>query len=176
VGSTGRVWYAGTPEPTAHDEIDPGNVLLVDVDASTCHVTKVPVGSWRFVDERFELAGDVDLDALAAWLEGQPSKDRTVVRLSLRGSISLSQDARLQRLIDEAREVFGGFEDWDLSGNLIVRPDDDDFTDVVLTGFAQKAVDRLRVAATSDGPEARAARDALSLLVRLAKGQAAGVQ
>ena len=176
VGSTGRIWYAGTPEPTAHDEIDPGNVLLVDVDASTCHVTKVPVGSWRFVDERFELAGDVDLDALAAWLEGQPSKDRTVVRLSLRGSISLSQDARLQRLIDEAREVFGGFEDWDLSGNLIVRPDDDDFTDVVLTGFAQKAVDRLRVAATSDGPEARAARDALSLLVRLAQGQAAGVQ
>ena len=176
VGSTGRVWYAGTPEPTAHDEIDPGNVLLVDVDASACDAIKVPVASWRFVDERFELEGDADLDALEAWLEGQGAKDRSVIRLNLRGSISLSQDTRLQAMIDEAREVYGGIEDWGPSRDLIVRPDDDDFADITLTGFAQKAVDRLRAAATSDGPDARAARDALGLLVRLAKGPAAAGQ
>ena len=28
VGATGRVWYAGAPEPTAYVETDPGNVLL----------------------------------------------------------------------------------------------------------------------------------------------------
>jgi DNA repair exonuclease SbcCD nuclease subunit len=173
VGSTGRVWYAGTPEPTAHDEVDPGNVLLVDVDASTCNVTTAPVGSWRFADARFELAGDADLDGLEAWLAGQVAKDRTVIRLNLRGSISLSQDARLQGVIDEAREVFGGIEDWDPSRNLIVRPDDDDFSDIALTSFAQKAVERLRATAMGDGPDARAARDGLGLLVRLAKGQAA---
>ena len=30
VGGSGRIWYSGTPEPTSYDEIDPGNVLIVD--------------------------------------------------------------------------------------------------------------------------------------------------
>ena len=33
VGGTGRIWYSGAPEPTAYDEIDPGNVLIVDLSA-----------------------------------------------------------------------------------------------------------------------------------------------
>ena len=34
VGSTGRVWYSGSPEVTNYDDIeaDPGHVLLVDID------------------------------------------------------------------------------------------------------------------------------------------------
>ena len=28
VGTTGRVYYAGAPEPTDYDETDPGNVLI----------------------------------------------------------------------------------------------------------------------------------------------------
>ena len=172
VGSTGRIWYSGSPEPTAPDEVDPGNILLVDADASACEVTEVPVASWHFLDQAFELDGDVGLDALASWLDSQPSKDRTVVRLTFRGTISLSQNARLQDMIEGAREVFGGIEDWDASRELVVRPDDDDFADVALTGFAQKAVERLRATATGDGPDAQAARDGLGLLVRLANGRA----
>jgi len=110
-------------------------------------------------------------DSLSGWLASQLSKDRTVVRLSTRGSISLSQYTRLQDTIESAREVFGGIEDRDASGDLVVRPDDDDFADVALTGFAQKAVERLRGAATGVGPDAQAARDALGLLVRLASGR-----
>ena len=34
VGSTGRAWYAGAPEPTAYVETDAGNVLLVEIDES----------------------------------------------------------------------------------------------------------------------------------------------
>lgn len=176
VGSTGRVWYAGTPEPTAYDEVDPGNVLLVDVDTSGCEVTKVPIGSWRFIDQAFELDGDVDLDALERWLDSQPVKDRSMLRLALRGSISLSQNARVQNLVDAAREVFGGVDDLSLSRDLIVRPDDDDFADVALTGFAAKTVERLRASASGDGPDAQAARDGLGLLVRLMKGSAGASQ
>ena len=36
VGTTGRVYYSGAPEPTDYDETDPGNVLIVDL--STDHV------------------------------------------------------------------------------------------------------------------------------------------
>ncbi len=39
VGETGRIWYAGAPEPTAHDETDAGNVLLVELEDGRCTVT-----------------------------------------------------------------------------------------------------------------------------------------
>ena len=34
VGSTGRIWYSGSPEVTNYDDIesDPGHVLVVDLD------------------------------------------------------------------------------------------------------------------------------------------------
>ena len=34
VGTTGRIWYSGSPEVTNYDDIepDPGHVLVVDVD------------------------------------------------------------------------------------------------------------------------------------------------
>ena len=39
VGSTGRVWYSGSPEVTNYDDIepDPGHVLVVDVDEDDPH-------------------------------------------------------------------------------------------------------------------------------------------
>ena len=33
VGTTGRVYYSGAPEPTDYDETNPGNVLIVDLGA-----------------------------------------------------------------------------------------------------------------------------------------------
>jgi len=51
----------------------------------------------------------------------------------------------------------------------VVRPDDDDFADLRLSGFAAEALAALRVEAAGGGAEATAARDALALLVRFAK-------
>ena len=172
IGSTGRIWYSGSPEPTAYDETEPGFVLLADVDHETCTVTPEPVAAWRFVQETFELHDDADLDTLAKWFQDQAAKDRTVVRLTLAGMVSLSQHARLQALIDEAREVFGAVEDWDPTRELLIRPEDDDFADLRLTGFAQKAVEHLREIATTDGPDRGTAREALALLVRQARRRA----
>ncbi len=174
VGATGRVWYAGSPEPTAHDETDAGNVLLVDLDRSRCDVRRMPVGTWRFVSHAFEATRDTDADALKAHLDALPDKDRTVVRLTLRGVVSLTDHARLHRVIEDAREVFGSIEAWEATSSLHVRPDDDDFADLGLTGFASASVERLRAMATGTGDEADTARDALSLLVRLAHGRGAG--
>ena len=38
VGTTGRVYYSGTPEPTDYDETDPGNVLIVHLSADRVDV------------------------------------------------------------------------------------------------------------------------------------------
>ena len=57
VGSTGRIWYSGSPEVTNYDHIepDPGHVLVVDVDerdpARPCTSSR-RVGRWRFVTLR----------------------------------------------------------------------------------------------------------------------------
>ena len=57
---------------------------------------------------------------------------------------------------------------------LLVRPEDDDFADLGLSGFAKNAVARLRAEAAGGGPDSETARDALSLLVRLVHGRGAG--
>ena len=53
------------------------------------------------------------------------------------------------------------------------RPDDDDFGDLRLSGFAAEALARLRADASGTGPEADTARDALALLVRFASAAGA---
>jgi len=174
VGETGRIWYAGAPEPTAHDETDAGNVLLVELEGGACTVTPRQIGTWRFVTESFELDGESGLQTLPEWLDRLPAKDRTIVRLTLMGVLSLSQYTGLQEIIEEAREVFGSIEEWEPSSRLLVRPEDDDFADLGLSGFAKNAVGRLRAAAASSAPDAEIARDALSLLVRLVHGRAVG--
>ena len=163
---TGRIWYSGAPEPTAHDETDAGNVLLVDIEGGECTVTPQPIGTWRFVSETIEFDAESGPDALRERLEHLPSKGRSIVRLTELGVLSLTRYTDLQKIVEDAREVFGSIEDG-AGSNLLVRPEDDDFADLGLSGFAKNAVDRLRATSTGDGPEAATARDALSLLVRL---------
>jgi len=173
VGDTGRIWYAGAPEPTAHDETDAGNVLLVDLQDGTCTVTSRPIGTWRFVAETLELDATHGPDTLLERLDGLPAKDRSIVRLTLLGVLSLTQYTQLQQIIEEAREVFGSIEEWEPTSHLLVRPEDDDFADLGLSGFARNAVVRLRAEAASGGTDAETARDALSLLVRFVHGRGA---
>lgn len=69
VGETGRIWSAGAPEPTADDDTDAGNVLLVELKGDTCTVTPRPIGKWRFVAQMFELDADSGPETLPAWLD-----------------------------------------------------------------------------------------------------------
>ena len=174
VGQTGRIWYAGALEPTAHDETDAGNVLLVDLEDGQCTVTPHPVGTWHFVTESLELGAASDAETLLDRLDRLPAKDRSIVRLTLLGVLSLTQYTRIQEIIEEAREVFGSIEEWEPTSRLVVRPEDDDFADLGLSGFAKNAVARLRAEVARGGPAAASARDALSLLVRLVHGRGAG--
>ncbi|MBA2317446.1 MAG: DNA repair exonuclease [Euzebyales bacterium] len=167
IGGTGRVWYAGAPEPTDFDETDPGKVLVVDCDAGRCEVTAVQVGTWRFVRHHTDLAGSADLDELEAWLAGQPGKDRTVLRLSFVGTLPLRDAARLDALLADAADLFAAAGTWDNYSDLAVLPDDADFADLDLGGFARDTADELRTLASRAGRDAGTARGALALLYRL---------
>ncbi|MDQ1444573.1 MAG: hypothetical protein QOI20_1037 [Acidimicrobiaceae bacterium] len=172
VGKTGRIWYSGAPEATDFDELDPGNALVVEIDAADTGapvVTSHHIGRWRFVRQPFSIDGPEDIHALAAWLAGRPDKADTVVRLDLAGGVSLAERVRLDAVLDQARPLFGALDVWEPAGGVVVLPDEADLSELGLAGFAHEALAELETAGRAGDEEAR---DALSLLYRLARGAA----
>ncbi len=169
VGRSGRIWYAGAPEPTAYDEPDPGNALLVDL-TDDIEVTPLSVGRWRFEEERWQLDGEEDLDRLEAWLDGIDARARTLIKLSFVGTLNLRQKARLDDLIAHARDLYAAVEIWGRHTDLAVLPDEADLSELGLSGFAETTLERLDAMAEGDGEQAQQASDALGLLYRLAGG------
>ena len=168
VGSTGRVWYSGAPEPTDFAETEPGNVLVVDLDGDGARVARRRVGTWRFERRDWELGTDLDIEALGDWLESAGNKDRSIMRASLQGQVSVAQKARLDEMLDHYRDLFGGLEILDDGSPLAVMPDDADLDDFALSGYAREALSDLSELAES-GDRAVAARNALALLYRLTR-------
>jgi DNA repair exonuclease SbcCD nuclease subunit len=167
VGASGRIWYAGAPEPTEFDERDPGEALVVDLDRAGVRVTAHRVGTWRFVRlEPIALTGPADLDALADRLTDIDAKERTALRLELHGALDLRGGARLDALLERARDLFAGLDV--RSEGLHIAAQSGDLSEIALAGFAARAVARLTEQARADTPDAGVARDALALLVRLA--------
>ncbi|KKW63990.1 MULTISPECIES: metallophosphoesterase family protein [Mycolicibacterium] len=174
VGSTGRIWYSGSPEVTNYDDIepDPGHVLLVEVDehdpAHPVRVEPRKVGRWRFVTLRRSVDSNRDVADLDINLDLMPDKDRTVVRLALTGSLTVTEKAALDACLDKYARLFAALRVEDKQSDIAVVPADGEFDDLGIGGFAASAVDELVTAARADGDEADDARAALALLLRLA--------
>jgi len=168
VGATGRIWYSGAPEPTAYDEIDPGNVLIVDLSPDSVSVERHRVGTWRFVRQDFDVTGTEDCQKVEHFLEEISDKARTIVKLSLVGQLSLTDMDRLEAALDHASDLLGALERWERRSDLVALPDDNDFGGLGLSGFAAAALDDLREFGAGTGDDALTARDALGLLYRLA--------
>jgi DNA repair exonuclease SbcCD nuclease subunit len=168
VGHSRRVWYSGTPEPTAFDEKDPGNVLVVSLDRDRIEVEPHRVGRWNLRRVSFEFAGDEDLGRFHDTLQDIQDREWTAIRLALRGTLTLDRNARLENLLEDLRHVFAGITMSIGRSELAVVPEDADFEDLQLVGFAQSAVNDLRGAADAGGDGAGVAKDALGLLLRLA--------
>jgi DNA repair exonuclease SbcCD nuclease subunit len=164
VGRSGRIWYAGAPEPTDFDEVEPGQVLLVDLAEDAVTVERRQVATWRFVRAQFDLTAEEDLDTVERWLTDLPDKDRTMVRLGFVGTITLRQRSRLDGLLAHFGEVLAALDEWRPRTDLAVVPDDGDFADLDLSGFAAAATNELRAGAAAGDD---VARDALALLHRL---------
>jgi len=170
VGSSGRIHYAGTPEPTDFIEVEPGRILIVDFDGANYSADPVEIGTWAFVDRQFEMSGAPDLDLLESWLTDLPNKDRTVVRLALRGTLNITDKARLDSDLDRFSDLYAAIELWDRQTELVIIPDDADFSDIGLAGFAESALEELRGLALGSGEDSQTAKDSLALLYRLTGG------
>lgn len=168
VGGTGRVWYSGAPEPTDYDETAPGNVLIVDLTADSISVEPRRVGRWHFVRKHHDLAGAPDCERVKQFLDEIPDKQRTIVKLSLVGQLSLADMAQLEATLEVASDLLGALERWERRSDLVVLPDGDDFEGLGLSGFAVDALQDLRELGARAEDDALEARDALGLLYRLA--------
>jgi len=175
IGDSGAVWYSGAPVATDFDEIDPGNVLLVELAAGAPPVvTRLPLvdaGGWRFLDEQAALNSRADVEAFATRLAAMPHKERAILRLRLVGSLALDAHARLEQVLDESRELFASLQIWARHTDLVVLPDADGGDALGLSGYARQAWDELDGTARGEGEDAAEARDALALLFRLARRQ-----
>lgn len=139
------IWYPGAPEVTDRRETDPGNVLVVDVEAGgIVSVEPVHIGRWRFLHEQRHFGDVADVDLLQRWLTDQPDKERTAVWLALQGTLSLRDSARLESLLADARDVFAHIALWSRHTDLHVLPDAGDLARLDLTGFAAKTLAGLR--------------------------------
>lgn len=169
IGAGDRIWYSGTPEVTDFGEGETGYVQIVELDGDRVVATPAPVGQWRFVEkDRIDINCSEDIEALRSMLESIERKEQTVLRLNLVGSISLTQEAILQQFLSTIGDVFASSQISD--HELLVLPDDADFSGLDLSGFAEATVRQLREKMVGEGMERRTARDALALLVRLRSG------
>jgi DNA repair exonuclease SbcCD nuclease subunit len=173
VGPTGRVWYSGSPEVTNYDDIeaDSGHVLVVDIDDADprrpVQVEPRRVGSWRFISLRRSVDNTRDVADLDINLDLMPHKERTVVRLALTGSLTVTDKATLDACLDKYARLFASLTLWEKQTDIAVVPADGEFDDLGIGGFAAAAVDELVTTARSDGEDADSARAALALLLRL---------
>jgi DNA repair exonuclease SbcCD nuclease subunit len=179
VGDTGRVWYSGSPEVTNYDDVesDPGHVLVVDIAEDTARPVSVHarrVGRWRFVTLRRSVDTSRDVADLDINLDLMPDKDRTVVRLALTGSLTITDRAALDACLDKYARLFASLRLWERHTDIAVVPADGEFADLGIGGFAASAVQELVATARSaDGEEADDAQAALALLLRLVGNGAA---
>lgn len=176
VGSSGRVWYSSSPEVTNFDDVEsrPGYVLVVDIDeadpARGVAVTARQVGRWRFRTLHRQVNSGRDIADLDLELDRRTDKDRTVVRLGLTGSLTVTDRAALDACLDKYSRLFAWLGRWERHTELAVLPADGEFSDLGLGGFAASAVDELVATARSgDSEAAGAAQAALGLLLRLAE-------
>lgn len=162
-----RIVYSGAPEATDFSERDAGTAAIVGDD---WRAARVAIGRWRFLRHDVDLVGDEGIDALERFLDELDDKERVIVRLGLRGTLTLRQSVRLDAIVERAAETCASVHHSDNRQDLVIKPQDAEFDDLPVTGYARTAMHQLLDQAASGGDGAEAARDGLALLARLVGG------
>jgi DNA repair exonuclease SbcCD nuclease subunit len=155
-----RTWYPGTPEATRFKEKNPGNVLVVEIDApgAVPRVTPRRVAGLEWSKASLRLEGESDLASLQHLLDGFHRKDTTLLELTLSGSVDAATGARLDGILDEARGRFRFLRVRDEGLSTFLG--EADLSSLPTEGWLGQAVARLRteMAGRSEDERSRALR------------------
>lgn len=110
-----RCWYAGTPEPDRFPPNDPGNVLLVELDAPGAppRIARLPTAGYRWRTLELSMVDETTVEhALGVLAEAS----RTLVSLRLAGAVGLEQRAAIDAAVERwaARLCHLAVDDTDL--------------------------------------------------------------
>jgi DNA repair exonuclease SbcCD nuclease subunit len=155
-----RTWYPGTPEATRFKEKDPGNVLVVDIDAPGAlpRVTPHRVAGLEWKKAEYQLESEADLAGLQHRLDAFANRDATLLELTLSGSIDASARAHLDEMLDEARDRFRFLRVREEALHTFLG--EADLATLPTEGWLAQAVARLRgdIPGTSEAERSRALR------------------
>ena len=159
-------WYSGTPEPDRFKDNAPGNVLLVEMSelGGDPKVTPISVGEFQWHTLSHQLFDDTSIDALQSQLEElEEQASRRLVRLTLTGSVTLSQRLRVASLLEEWQAKFHYLDVRE--ADLAAQPSEEDIAAMDATGFVRSAVDLLvQLQSDETNPDHEDAGLALQLL------------
>lgn len=177
-GSTGAVWFSGAPETTAYKEVstgggesDSGNALVVTIDkpsaeeGATVTVDKREIGEWHFEALEHAVDSQADAEEFIELLKAYPSKSTTAIKYGLRGTVSLSVQAYLQKELSELEPVFASLRPRKRTMDLHLEPEEKELEELDITGYARGALDEL----LGEIDRSTVARDAANLLFRLSR-------
>lgn len=177
-GSTGAVWFSGAPETTAYKEVssgggesDSGNALVVTIDkpsaeeGATVTVDKREIGEWHFEALEHAVDSQADAEEFIELLKAYPSKSTTAIKYGLRGTVSLSVQAYLQKELSELEPVFASLRPRKRTMDLHLEPEEKELEELDITGYARGALEEL----LGELDRSTVARDAANLLFRLSR-------
>lgn len=138
-----RTWYSGTPEPDRHRRNEPGFVLSVSVGGAgdTPNVDRIRTAKfeWPIIDSDIRTQDDVV--GLESLLTGTESPDKRLVRLNLKGRVTMLERQELNRLLNRVRPSLAWLDVRD--SELEVRIEADDLDNLDHQGSVRSAADTL---------------------------------
>lgn len=167
---SGRIHYSGAVEVTDFRDEVPGDVLVVDLgeEGRAPAAEPVHVGTWRMLGVTEEVNSAEDVARLREQWEAIEDKSSVLIRHALTGTLSLTDDAALQELLEWAGDTFAAAFAWERHTDVVVVPDDAELSDIGIGGYVAQAAAELKEQTESGGEGAAAASDALRLLYRYA--------
>ena len=163
-----RTWYSGTPEPDRFRSVEPGHVLLVDVEPDglpQVRPLRIAQYDWKSLEHALNVPGDLDvLDELLGALSATD-----VVEVRVTGSTDLQGRERVNGALSKAQGVVRALRS-DLDG-LRLLPSQEDLDGLRADGYLAETIDHLR-SEQATGVDPELARDALVVLATTIHGQA----
>lgn len=175
LSDTNAVWFSGAPEVTAFRELptnmgenNSGKALVVDVTktgAAQAHVQveEVQIGTWRFEALSAVVESRADAEEFIRQVVAYPDKERTVLKYSLSGTVDVGTKQYLEAELAKMQPLFANIYPRVRTMNLRTVVDEQDISELELSGFMLSVVRELNAAEADDD----AAADALNLLFQL---------
>ena len=168
------IYYSGSHEATDYDEIDPGQILIVDIAPNKeVSVEKVKVGKWSLIEastlqKPTILRNREDLQELEKFIDEIDDHRQTAIRIYLDSELYLEDDSYRKKLFQHwHEELLAGFKVSDNKNMPAPRIKKDPLGFEIpanLKGYVKDSYQILRDEALSESSEAEIAYEAFSML------------